>query len=62
MSALGMMIYDDGRKEGIKEGIRGAISCVSGLGVSRERAMEIIREQFSLSTEETAEYMELYWN
>ena len=52
---------DEGRVEGIKEGIKGMVGTCEEFGVSKEETIERIQCCFSLSDSEAMEYVELYW-
>ena len=52
----------EGRQEGRQEGLlKGSILTYQKLNVSKEDTCKNIMEDFSLSKEEAAEYVEKYW-
>ena len=54
-------IFNDGKEEGLKEGIRALIEACRELGASREDTLTRILNHFSLPQQQVEEYMALYW-
>lgn len=54
-------IFNDGKEEGLKEGIRVLIGACREFGVTREDTLQRILHKFTLSKQQVEEYMVLYW-
>jgi len=54
-------IFNDGKEEGIKEGISALIEACREFGVTQENTLHRILKRFSLSQQQAEEYMTLYW-
>ena len=57
--------YEDGLKEGLKDGLDNGIKCsinvCKSLNLDRTQTKDKLLEQFSLTEEQTEEYLNLYW-
>ncbi len=54
-------IFNDGKEEGLKEGISALIEACRELGASREDTLQRILRKFTLPKQQVEEYMVLYW-
>ena len=54
-------IFNDGKEEGLKEGIRALIEACREFGASKEDTLTRILNRFSLPQQQVEEYMALYW-
>ena len=52
----------EARAEGLAEGIRALIKVCREFGVSQEDTSGRLMEEFSLTEEETGNYLRKYWN
>lgn len=48
-------------QDGVKEGIKGAIELCQEFGMSKETALEKIKEKYSLKEETALKYVDEYW-
>lgn len=53
--------YEDGRKNGINDVIKGSINICKSLNLDRFETKEKLLEQFSITEEQADEYLDLYW-
>ena len=51
----------EGRKEGIKEGLKALIETCSELGITKDKALEKVKEKFDLSDAEVNKYFNEFW-
>lgn len=69
MTQVGQLIFNDGFEKGIEQGIEQGISrgiqvlikTCKNLGLKREEVQNQIEQGFSVSQEQAAEYMKMYW-
>ena len=54
--ALAEKVWKEGREEGRREGIKGTIDVLRGIGYGDTKIQELIIEKYNLSKEEIVEY------
>ena len=52
---------EEGRLEGRLEGIKGVIEACKSLGASWDKALEMVMDKFSVSSEDAEKHMKTYW-
>lgn len=55
-------MIEDGRQEGIQEGIRALVESCQEFGIEKNLAQLKVKEKFKLTEEQAAEKIVLYWN
>ena len=55
-------MIEDGRQEGIQEGIRALVESCQEFGIEKDAAQLKVKEKFKLTEEQAAEKMVLYWS
>ena len=62
MTYLGQLIFNDGVEKGIEKGMEVLIHTCQSMRLSREKISDLIRQEFSLDTAETENYLERFWD
>lgn len=60
MTKLGQMIFDDGVKKGLEQGIEQTVEILMEEGFSKDHIITKLKEKFSLSRKEAEKYMEKF--
>jgi hypothetical protein len=55
------MTYEDGRRDGRREGICNLILLCKDFGTTRQETQEQLKKRYSLSDAEAENYLEQYW-
>ena len=60
MTKLGQMIFDDGVKKGLEQGIEQTVEILMEEGFSKDHIIKKLKDKFSLSRKEAEKYMEKF--
>lgn len=60
MTKLGQMIFDDGVKKGLEQGIEQTVEILMEEGFSKEHIIKKLKEKFNLSRKDAEKYMEKF--
>lgn len=60
MTKLGQMIFDDGVKKGLEQGIEQTVEILMEEGFSKEHIIKKLKEKFNISRKDAAKYIEKF--